>query len=106
MPGLFEGKIEFALDGQGDPLDRDGHLRIDRVDGDIKDLRNFLVFETVFPDQLEYHLTAGRKGLDGLLYLLMNLGRDQDLFRGKRGIIKIDMNVIEGLRNAGLCLAG
>jgi hypothetical protein len=106
MPRFFKGKIEFRFDGQGDPLDGDGHLDIDGIDGDIQDLGDFLIPESVFAYELEDHFAAGRKGFDGGPDLLLDLGCNKDLFGRKGGISQPDMDMIEWFGDAGLSLPG
>ena len=103
---FFKGKIELGFDSQSDPLDSDGHLDIDGIDGDIEDLGDFFVSESVFADEFEDHFAARGKGFDGLSDLLLDLCCDEDLFGCKGGFAQPDMDMIEWFGDAGLSLPG
>ena len=106
MARLFEGKIEFRFDGHGDPFDGDSHLDVDGIDGDIENLGNFSILQSVFPNKFKDHFAAGRKGFDGFSDLLLDLGCNEDLFGRKGGFAQTDMDMIEWFGDAGLCLPG
>src|SRR5580692_12960203 len=96
MARLFEGKIEFRFNGHGDPFDGDGHLDVDGIDGDIENLGDFSILQSVFPNKFKDHFAAGRKGFDSLPDLLLYLGGYEDLFGCEGGFSKPDMDMIEG----------
>ena len=106
MVYFFKRKIEFRFNGLGDTFDGDGHLDIDGIDGNVEDLGNFFIPQTVFTNEFEDHFTAGWKSFDSLPDLLVDLGCNEDLFRCKGGFAQSDVDMIERFGDTGLCLPG
>lgn len=72
--------IDVEADGIADLLKRDGELVFDGFDGDIQDLGDLAVFETVFFHQLEDDLALGGKLFDRTFDEREHVGGDQQLF--------------------------
>jgi hypothetical protein len=103
---FLKGIAKVSLQGGGYPPDRNGHLYIDGINRYIQDLRYFFIAETVFPDKLEDHLAAGRKGVYCGLYLLVHFRCDEDLFGIDGRSVQFDPDMVEGLGNAFFCFFG
>lgn len=97
---FFYGKIKVRADGRSYPFNGDGHLSVDRIDGDIEDAGDLLVFQSVLPYKLKDHLTTGGQGLDRQLDLLVDLGTDEELFGAARRTLIANVDMVERFSNA------
>jgi hypothetical protein len=101
-----EWKTQIGFKRQANTPDRNSHLYIDGIDGNIQYGSNLFVLKAILPDQFKDHFAAGRQIFHSLLDLPEHFCRDQDLFRINSRSAQGYMNMIEGFGDTFPGLSG